>query len=254
MWPTITDEDVGKRVESADGEPLGTVVDVEAETARVEPDPELTDSITAVLDWDRGSEETVPLETDAVGEITADAVRIEAEFSAASVDPDADPDAELEPGDGQQTTDRSTTARANDSEPRVGGDSAAGPDSVPERGADADVPGTGRDPESDRPDESASITDDEYYDAVEGGARVDPDREMDESAEPATGGTASADEETERGVDVDPDEVTDPESDIRAEEDVGDRADVHGPGSATGDSGDEAEATDADDGDREESR
>ncbi|MDS0475540.1 hypothetical protein [Natrinema sp. 1APR25-10V2] len=90
MWPPITDDDVGKRVESADGETLGTVVDVEAETAYVEPEPELTDSIRAVLDWNRDVGETVPLEDDAVGEITADAVRIDAEFSADSVDSDAD--------------------------------------------------------------------------------------------------------------------------------------------------------------------
>ncbi len=179
MWPPITDDDVGKHVESADGEPLGTVVDVESETAHVEPEPDLTDSIKAVLDWDRDTAETVPLENDAIGEITADAVRLGVEFSAESVDSDAEPEAELAEDD-----DRSRADRTDDREPKVGGDSAAGPDSAPLTGDEADVPGTGRDPGSDGPDESASIADDEYYDSVEG-ATDDPDQLLGDDARAA---------------------------------------------------------------------
>ncbi|QLG48827.1 hypothetical protein [Natrinema halophilum] len=96
MDATITDDDVGKTVESADGEPLGTVVDVEAETAGVEPEPEMTDSIAAVLDWDGGSGETVPLEGDAVDEVPHNAVQLRAAVSAESVALEGEPDCESE--------------------------------------------------------------------------------------------------------------------------------------------------------------
>jgi len=55
------------------------------------------------------------------------------------------------------------------------------------------------------------------------------------------------DDEADHRVDVDPDEVTDPESEINAEEDIGDRVDVHSAGSDPEESAtDDAEPTDAD--------
>ncbi|QCS41670.1 hypothetical protein [Natrinema versiforme] len=231
MSPTFTDDDIDKPVESADGETLGTVATIDGETAHIDPEPDMTDSIKAVLDWEPASGDIVPLESDAVDEITDDAVRIGAAFSAESVEPDDESAAEA--GNGR------SDERDGGSEPRVGGDSAAGPESAPDTGAATDVPGADRDPDSGRPEESESIADDEYYDTVEGGARVDPDREMDETEEPATKGTESSEravrsEETEPGeertardVDVDPDDVTDgdPDAEIRSGEDVGDRTD-----------------------------
>ncbi len=247
MCPTITDDEIGKSVESADGKTLGTVVDVEAATAHVDPNPVTVDAIGALLTAEREPGEAVPITDDDISEITDDVVQIDADLSADSADPDAEPTSDLEPGDHYSTTDR-----AGGSEPRVGGDSAAGPESAPESGKAGDVPGVDRDPVSDRPEESESITDDEYYDSLEGGARVDPDREMDESETPTTGNSGSTDDEADRNVDVDLDKETDPESEIHADEDVGDRADVHGSGSdSEGSTADDAEPTDADDQGRE---
>ncbi|WP_226039032.1 hypothetical protein [Natrinema sp. DC36] len=96
MSPTVTDDDVGKSVESADGETLGTVVDADAERAHLDPEPDMTDSIKAVLDWEPETGDVVPLEDDAIDEITDDAVRIRAEFSAESVASDDEPEPELE--------------------------------------------------------------------------------------------------------------------------------------------------------------
>ncbi|PGF16783.1 hypothetical protein CP556_12085 [Natrinema sp. CBA1119] len=96
MSPTVTDDDVGKPVESADGETLGTVVSVDPEGAHLDPEPDMTDSITAVLDWEPASGDIVPLEDDAIDEITEDAVRLRAAFSAESVAPDDEPEPELE--------------------------------------------------------------------------------------------------------------------------------------------------------------
>ncbi|MFB1065422.1 hypothetical protein [Natrinema sp. H-ect4] len=53
MSLTVTD-DVGKPVESADGETLGSVA-ADAERAPLDPEPDMTDSITAVLEWEPAS-------------------------------------------------------------------------------------------------------------------------------------------------------------------------------------------------------
>ncbi|ELY67805.1 hypothetical protein [Natrinema versiforme] len=166
MSPTFTDDEIGKPVESADGETLGTVATVDGETAHIDPEPELTDSIKAVLDWEPASGDIVPLEGDAVDEITDDAVLIGAAFSAESVEPDDGSAAEADDGRSDE--------RGDGAEPRVSGDSVAGPESVIDAGAATDVARTDRDADAGRPEESESIVDNEYYDTVEGGARVDP--------------------------------------------------------------------------------
>jgi len=74
MSLTVTD-DVGKPVESADGETLGSVA-ADAERAPLDPEPDMTDSITAVLDWEPASGDIVPLEDDAIDEVTDDTVRL----------------------------------------------------------------------------------------------------------------------------------------------------------------------------------
>lgn len=98
MNSSLTDDDVGKPVESADGETLGTVATVDATTAHVDPKPDMTESIKAVLDWEPSSGDIVPLETDSIDEITDDAVRLRAEFSAESVASDVDPELEADDG------------------------------------------------------------------------------------------------------------------------------------------------------------
>lgn len=75
MCATFTDDDVGKRVETADGESLGTVRMTEDDTAYVDVDEGATSAIRAVLDWE-ADEEIVPLDEATVGEVTADAIRL----------------------------------------------------------------------------------------------------------------------------------------------------------------------------------
>lgn len=98
MDSSLTDDDVGKPVKSADGETLGTVATVDAATAHVDPKPDMTESIKAVLDWEPSSGDIVPLEDDAIDEVTDDAVRLRAEFSAESVASDEDPELEVDDG------------------------------------------------------------------------------------------------------------------------------------------------------------
>ena len=86
MCATFTDDDLEKRVENANGEVIGIVTAVEEETARIEPRSGMVSSIKSALGWGRG-QEPVTVRADAVGEITADTIRLEAE-------PDAEGDAE----------------------------------------------------------------------------------------------------------------------------------------------------------------
>lgn len=78
MSPTFTDDDAGKRVETAAGETLGVVATTEDETAYVEANEDAVDSIKAVLDWEADTDEIVALDGAAVGEVTAEAIRLEA--------------------------------------------------------------------------------------------------------------------------------------------------------------------------------
>ncbi|SFC28039.1 hypothetical protein SAMN05444422_106196 [Halobiforma haloterrestris] len=103
---TFTTDDVGKTVESASGDPLGAIVEVDDETAYVEPDPDVTDSLKAALDWE-GSHEPIPLADSAVTEITADAVRLEASFPEGSLEP-------TDAGGGIDDPDASEPTRADD--------------------------------------------------------------------------------------------------------------------------------------------
>ncbi len=58
---TITDDEIGKSVESADGKTLWIVVDVEAATAHVGPNPVTVDAIGALLTEEREPGEAVPI-------------------------------------------------------------------------------------------------------------------------------------------------------------------------------------------------
>lgn len=74
---TFTGDDVAKRVENANGEVIGTVTDVDGETARIQPRSGMVDSIKAALGWRRPREEGVTIRADAVSEITTETVRLE---------------------------------------------------------------------------------------------------------------------------------------------------------------------------------
>lgn len=74
---TIDEDDEGKTVVNADGDSVGTVVDVDNNDANVEPDPNLTDELAAELGWGDADEETYQLDNDAVETVTDDEIRLE---------------------------------------------------------------------------------------------------------------------------------------------------------------------------------
>lgn len=73
---TIDDSVEGKRVVAADGDELGMVTGVRDDVIYVDPDPGLTDTISAKLGWDNVSEEDYTLQSDTIQEITDDEVRL----------------------------------------------------------------------------------------------------------------------------------------------------------------------------------
>jgi len=82
MCAPFTDDDVGKRVETADGEPLGTVRMTEPETAYVDATDGATSAIQAILESESDDTDVVPLDEAAVSEVTADVIRLEVDRSS----------------------------------------------------------------------------------------------------------------------------------------------------------------------------
>lgn len=80
MCPSFTSDDVGKRVENANGEQIGIVGAVDPGIAYVEPDPGVTDSVKAALGWKPEQEDAIALEEAAVSEITDEVVRLREEY------------------------------------------------------------------------------------------------------------------------------------------------------------------------------
>lgn len=157
MNPTFTEDDIDKPVESAAGEELGTVTAFDPDTAYVEPAPGVSESLTAVLDWDGGGDGPVPVGSDAVRRITDDAVVLEAELpdggsvpaAMDAVEADASRELEVDP---TELTDRDPEAeiardedvgdRADGRPGRGGADGPTTEDGAPDEGVS--------DPESDR--------------------------------------------------------------------------------------------------------
>ncbi|MFC6717463.1 hypothetical protein ACFQGT_04745 [Natrialbaceae archaeon GCM10025810] len=77
MNPTFTRDDVDKPVENATGDVIGVVTEVESDTAHVEPNSGVMDSLRAVLGWDRAHHDTVVVHEDSVSEITSTVIRLE---------------------------------------------------------------------------------------------------------------------------------------------------------------------------------
>lgn len=67
--------DEGKTV-TVDGEAVGTVTSVEGDTARVDPDGDVTDRIRSKLEWDDAEKDTYTISDSRVDEITDDEVRL----------------------------------------------------------------------------------------------------------------------------------------------------------------------------------
>lgn len=79
MSTRLSESAVGKTVESANGEVIGTVTEVEGDTAVVEPNPGVMDSIKAALGWERAHEETVLIHEDAIETVGDDVIRLESD-------------------------------------------------------------------------------------------------------------------------------------------------------------------------------
>lgn len=73
----LTEDDEGKRVVTDDGEEIGVVADVRSGTAYVEPDPGMFDTIKAKLDWGEPGEDTYPVGSGDVAEVTDDEIQLQ---------------------------------------------------------------------------------------------------------------------------------------------------------------------------------
>ncbi|QCS42336.1 helix-hairpin-helix domain-containing protein [Natrinema versiforme] len=82
MCARLSESSVGKTVESANGEVIGTVAAVEGDTAVVEPNPGVMDSIKAALGWERAHEDTVMVHEDAIETTADDVIRLESDPEA----------------------------------------------------------------------------------------------------------------------------------------------------------------------------
>lgn len=224
MSPTFSDDDIGKPVETADGDAIGVVAAVDGETAYVDPESGITDSTRAALDRE-ASADPVPLGSDAVARITDDAVQLEDEFPAESIasgaaeeaDAAGGPEGETDAiGAGEADESAPTETAGNETESEVDGTARgieAGDGEANRDANDVDESGPGMDDHAE-PDEA------ELMDAAE---EIDGDAERSGSSVDPGGEGGETDSGTRDDVDVDPDDVTegDPEAEIRSEEDVG---------------------------------
>ena len=76
MPSTISDDDEGKKV-VYDGDTVGRVVEVRDETAYVEHDPGITDTVRSKLGWGDADADSIALDTNSIVEVTDDEVRID---------------------------------------------------------------------------------------------------------------------------------------------------------------------------------
>lgn len=80
MGVRITEEDVGKRVVGSNGEVIGTIVEVEGDTAYVEPAPSITEKIRSRMSYESVERKSYPLIQGAVGNITDDEIYLKEDF------------------------------------------------------------------------------------------------------------------------------------------------------------------------------
>lgn len=73
---TLDEADQGKVVKNADGETVGRVIEVKNNTAHVEPDPDLTDTIRSKLGWGGSDEDSYALDSSSIDTITGDEIRL----------------------------------------------------------------------------------------------------------------------------------------------------------------------------------
>ncbi|QLK25687.1 hypothetical protein HYG81_16630 [Natrinema zhouii] len=135
MCATFTDDDVGKRVETASGDLLGTVRMTEAETAYVDANEGATSTIQAILEWET-DEEIVPMDESAVAEVTETAIRLEDERSSPAEPAGEGTDPVIERDEG-------TDARDDSDEQRTLGPQPGAPDEPAESEEGRSGQGTG---------------------------------------------------------------------------------------------------------------
>ena len=75
MTATVTADDEGKKV-VYDGDTVGRVVEVEGETAYVDPDPGITETVSSKLGWADADADSIALKEDSIVDVTDDEVRI----------------------------------------------------------------------------------------------------------------------------------------------------------------------------------
>ncbi|WP_226481565.1 hypothetical protein [Natrinema amylolyticum] len=120
MSPPFTDDDVGKRVETAGGDVLGTVKMTETETAYVDVNDDARSTIRAILEWE-SEEDIVPMDASAVSEVTGTAIRLADERSSPDEPADSGTDPVIQ-------RDESTDARDDADEQRTAGPQPGSPD------------------------------------------------------------------------------------------------------------------------------
>lgn len=73
---SITHDDIGKDVVTADGEKIGMISAIEDDVVFVDTEPGIADRITAKLGWDAIDEDDYRLTEDQIDAVTDDAVRL----------------------------------------------------------------------------------------------------------------------------------------------------------------------------------
>ena len=72
----LTDDDVGKTVRNQQGDEIGRLTRVEGETAFVDPNPDISDSIMARLGWEDADEDDYRLDMHEIETVTDDEIRL----------------------------------------------------------------------------------------------------------------------------------------------------------------------------------
>ncbi|UHQ95033.1 hypothetical protein [Haloterrigena alkaliphila] len=105
MCATFSNDDVGKAVVTATDEPVGVVASVEGDVAHVRPETAAVDSVKSSIGWEGVAGDTQPLASDAVREISDDAIRLAGEMP--SVD-ERDLESAVDANTGGDATDQRT--------------------------------------------------------------------------------------------------------------------------------------------------
>lgn len=165
MGTQLTEDDVGKPVETADGERVGVVASVEGATAEIDRDPGAIRALIGALGQNvDDDDERVSFGEDDIGGITDETVQLE----RAGDDGGAEPDAAADAG----------TAEDVETDPVIERDESTGEES--ESWGEQRAVGQGTEPADERPDEegrSGEGLEPETEDMDEAGDERHPDTE-----------------------------------------------------------------------------